>query len=322
MLLVSSQNISAIARFAVLFQLWAGICVLCFYGELLDKLVAGDKRKRIENLLNDFKQNLHGLMSDKEHNDFSLLIDGSLNNYKNCIVHLGKFSFCYCLLILFFSAIDNYEFARFNIACVAVLYVLYARYVMFGKGVSWTFRMWTFLIPAFATGFLFVLPYDILPDSMIVSEETIAIVLLLILLVVPFFGIMRYYWENHVLSIIWAKADVIDESFQKYSLWKTLPNVDNFIKINDSYIKDILSSDLPVAEKQNLIDKYIYKSVVETFQILRFKRYIGVYCKHTKQYVVHNRPIVMFNIAIALIIVFYVFEVVMCALNSQSLMQD
>lgn len=94
-------DISEVARFGTLFQLWAGICVLCFYDKFLDKLVAGESRENTMRLLNDFKQRLHGLMTDEQHAHLSKLIDSSLNNYKNCIIHLGKLSFLFVYVFCF-----------------------------------------------------------------------------------------------------------------------------------------------------------------------------------------------------------------------------
>lgn len=48
MLLQIQNQLSDVSHFAPLFQLWAGVCVLFFYGELLDKVVPGEKRQKTE----------------------------------------------------------------------------------------------------------------------------------------------------------------------------------------------------------------------------------------------------------------------------------
>ena len=191
MLLLEYNQISEVSRYAVLFQLWAGICAVCFYGELFNKLVINKKRENVKKRLTSFKQDLHGLMSDEEQRVYTRLIDSSLEYYKGCLSHLGKLSFCYCLFVLFLSATEGYQFARLNVVCATVFYVCYSCYAMliFNKS-TWPSRMWTFLIPSLLIMLLFALPFGAISS---VSEESMGKILLLVLLCVPLLGIMRYY---------------------------------------------------------------------------------------------------------------------------------
>lgn len=308
-------DISEVARFGTLFQLWAGICVLCFYDKFLDKLVAGESRENTMRLLNDFKQRLHGLMTDEQHANLSKLIDSSLNNYKNCIIHLGKLSFFICICILFSSAFDGYKFASLPIYTVVTGFVIYVGYIMFYKDVEWSFKMWTFLIPAFIFLILFCIPLHVdksVEIGFVVSEQSIGAVLFLMLMSVPLFGLIRYYWEKSVFGVLSKSVNKIESDFQSYSVWKALPTENNFNKIRNKFITDILLSDIPVRELQTKVDEYFYKSIRRAFCLLRFKSYIAFYCRAKREYIVVNTSsIIVIFIAITFVL-FYIFMEIMC----------
>lgn len=312
MLLLDSNQISDVSHYATLFQLWAGICALCFYGRLFDKLVVNKTRKRVKRQLTNFKQRLHGLMSDEEQRVYTRLIDGSLDYYKSSLSHLGKLSFCYCLFVLFLSASEGYQFARLNVVCATIFYVCYSCYAMliFNKS-NWPSRMWTFLIPSLLMMLLFALPFGAISS---VSEDSMGKILLLVLLCVPLFGIMRYYWENHVLGVVSEKVNLIERSFQAYSKWKSFPIDSSFRKIKAQKIREILNSNHMVAEKQDMVDEYFYSEVDDAFQLLRFKRYAMVYCHEKKKYVINNKYDVIFYNIMCLFIAFYIVMIIMCAI--------
>lgn len=307
--------ISDVARFATLFQLWAGVCVLCFYDKFLDKLVAGESRVKTQTRLTDFKQRLHGLMSDKQHRDFSKLIDSSLNNYKNCIIHLGKLSFCFCVVILFLSALDGYRFACQPVLITAIGFVVYAAFIMFYRNVEWAFRMWSFIIPAIVMFIVFSLPLVSDDAEMFyeqITEQIMAVILLSALLCVPVFGMIMYYWEKIVFKALSHKVDGVETEFQNYTMWKTLPSKENFNKITDSEIIAVLTSGKTATEKQDSIDRYFYDQTEKCFSLLRFRHYVVFYCRSRREYIILHSSEIILWLVLALSVAFYIFMEIMC----------
>ena len=132
------------------------------------------------------------------------------------------------------------------------------------------------------------------------------------LMSVPLFGLIRYYWEKSVFGVLSKSVNKIESDFQSYSVWKALPTENNFNKIRNKFITDILLSDIPVRELQTKVDEYFYKSIRRAFCLLRFKSYIAFYCRAKREYIVVNTSsIIVIFIAITFVL-FYIFMEIMC----------
>lgn len=226
---------------------------------------------------------LHGLMSDETHSHYSLYLDGSLENYKNSISHLGKLTFCFCVLILFAASIDEYEFSDINIYLCILLYCVYSIYLIFSKNIKWAHKMWMFIVPTLVLFALFFKPISIDGYNSLCTEECMGKILFITLVAIPVLCIIRYYWEDYKFDTITTYTDKIEESFQAYSKWKVSPTYENKNKITDHKIRAVLDSDRGISEKQNEIDEYIYSKVTDSFQLLKSTKFVAHQCIKLRQ---------------------------------------
>lgn len=269
-------------------------------------------------MLEDFHQRLHGVMTDANHSDLVRKTDGSLNNYKECILHLGKLTFCICVFILFASAVDGYRFATWTTFLFSLAYAVYAIYIMIPHTSEWIFRMWSFVWAAAVGGVLIFIPLALPCDKLIcpwLSEQLIGAWLVLLMTLVPILGILRYYWEKRVFDIISKEIDEIETSFQSYTIWKSMPTKASFDKIKDPEILDIILTEKPVAITQNRVDNYFCQKINATFDILRINKLLKLKIERMLFWISRNKPGIIFDCIVILSILFYIFVVLMTALN-------
>ncbi len=170
------------------------------------------------------------------------------------------------------------------------------------------------MLPALVLLLMFAYPFD--RSELEISEQSMATIMLLSLLAAPLLCIARYYWEQYVLTVIKTDIDRIEKSFQAYSLWRALPSNGNLANIKDSVIRKILKEDISVNDKQERVDQYIYQQVEHTFNLLLFKRYIAHSCLNFKRHIDSHKPSIRFYSAVYLLIAFYIFMIITCAINS------
>lgn len=216
-----------IVNYTAIFQLWAGLCLICFYTNLFEKLTTSYKREEIIGYLKTFRQKVHGLMSDTEQDKYEFQIDSPLKSFKKSLEHLGKISFCFSLTILF--VIAAWKESAYNCLWLVItssIFFIYSLVLILGLPWKRGIEGWSFFAPALFLTVALLLGFkrNFGYELTIENDWLVALIFFSSLASVPVIAVIRYYYDEYSYKLIRKKIIFISEEFNKYTRWKVMPN--------------------------------------------------------------------------------------------------
>lgn len=239
--------------------------MLCFYENILKHVTISSCRTRFCNAMTDLRQKFNGMATPADEKRFQSEIK-SFENFNKGVSHIGKFTFCYILLLLLVIAMWELHAAKecVNTALVigTALYILYALLTLLLIGSKYIHKTGSFLIPTLAIISLYFIEmhYGHLNFELLESYGSYNFMVIVVagLIVVPCMFWIKYQFDEWYFNYEASKIQELKDQFDSYAVWVVFP-----ISEESKYpsgipdnIKTILRKNLSVEEKSRKIDEY------------------------------------------------------------------
>ena len=206
---------------APLIQLWAGICAICFYDNLVKHMMVAKERKKLGKNLMNIKEQLHGLLDDRCQEWMTEKIDERLYNFRKRITHIGKLT---CGLTIGLLAIAGLEqqcnYCYWWLMVPVVAFAIYVAVIAEHKSLRYYKHPWSFSLPLLAGWIILACGFISLPDPGFTFTEIhnlgwcLLCIISFILIPIVYFA-ATYYIEQRMAKFQYLEMEKLSADFQK-----------------------------------------------------------------------------------------------------------
>lgn len=214
---MSPADSHPLSDFAPLIQLWAGICAICFYDNLVNGIFANQKRKKISLKLSGIRNQMGDMFDEKTYQLLTIKIDQNLYWFRRRVSHIGRLSCGLAVVMLVLMGFEN-EWATDSmyifLFCSSVAYLVYCVVVIEVKSLLYIKHPWAFLIPMIII--VLILTIGLVPNctcDILTSRQLVALCIVMMALPLPYF-VIKYYMEKRMLTIRLSELNEIKDNFR------------------------------------------------------------------------------------------------------------
>lgn len=314
-LILLTQDLSG---FVTILQLWATICVICFYENILKHVTVSECRRAFCDSMSGLRQKFVGMVSTDDERIIQYEIR-SFENFNTTVSHIGKFTFCYLLLLLMILAMWDIHKEKGCINTVlasgAVIYVVYAVIAVFRIDGKYFNNSGTFMVSAILILVLY-LTEVYLWQWRLEYLENYGSYNFLTLIVVTLIAIPVLYWGKYRFDEWYFKHELeniqrIEKQFNAYAAWVANPMSGDLDELgNIPYeVKKIFNENLKAEQKRKEIDRYYIKKIREILDQHSVKYFTSVIWRKIWKFI--RRMFVKITpwLQIALFVILYIVEI-------------
>lgn len=217
-----------ISGFATIIQLWAAICVLCFYDKLLKNWTKSKRRSHFCDILTDLQNKFADVLSKSDAQAINAMIS-SYENFDKSVKYVGKLSFCYCMLLLVVIALNTSMHkdltANSGILMSLTAFMTCAWFSIAKMSRKAHDRPWSFLKSALGILVVFVL-FAIWPIPEFQSISVLWIMLISVILltaIIPLLYVYQYQLDVWFFGSGTKAIDKVKEYFDIYARLLIMP---------------------------------------------------------------------------------------------------
>lgn len=261
-----------LSSFAPFIQLWAGICAICFYDNLIKRLIGTKKRKQLSLDTQRVLNYLQGMMEWKQ-DQIKVKIDETLIWFKTRVKHLGRLACCIWIALLLMGGIESKPLHTSHyilLLIAAAVFASYCVFVMEHKGLRYIQRPWVFIWPTLLVYAIvltsFFISYDFTVPGITTDDMNLRItVAILAIMSFPLLYIIcTFYIEDNMVDFRLEKIKTLTKELQIFGklqsmgIWIYSPEF-------SIRLRKMLKKTEDPNEKQRLFEQYISDRIDEIF---------------------------------------------------------